>query len=76
MGEEGAWGGGGGTESFSYSLRKRAYQCISLPHSPPAESDFGPAMLSRELRGYQKSDPGGDSYCVGCLGQTPVSQPE
>ena len=31
-----------------------------------------PTMLSRnrDQWGYQKSDPGGDHYYVGCLGQT------
>ena len=35
-----------------------------------------PIMLNREQKGYQKSDPGGDHYYVGCLGQTRVSLPE
>ena len=36
---------------------------------PRAKSNFWPTMPSREQRGYQKSDPGGDHYYVGCLGQ-------
>ena len=43
---------------------------------PRAESDFWPTMPSREQMGYQKPDPGGDHYYVGCLRQTPVSLPE
>ena len=39
-------------------------------------SDFWPTILGREYRSYQKSDPGGDHYYVGCLGQTRVSLPE
>ena len=46
------------------------------PPPPPAESDLWPTMPSREHRGYQKSDPGGDQYCAGCLGKTGVSLPE
>ena len=30
-----------------------------------AESDLWPTLTSREQRGYQKSDPGGDHYYVG-----------
>ena len=39
----------------------------------PAESDFPPTTASREQRSYQKSDPGGDHYYIGCLGETRVS---
>ena len=37
---------------------------------------FSPPELNREQRGYPKSDPGGDHYYVGCLGQTRVSLPQ
>ena len=57
----------------SYSLHKEPIGCISPSR---AESNFWPTMPSREQRGYQKSDPGGDHYYVGCLGQTRVSLPE
>ena len=51
--------------------------CISTPSSPGAGSDFLPALLSREQRCYQKSDPGVDHYYAGChLGQTRVSLPQ
>ena len=65
-------------ERESYSLHKEPIGCISsLTHSPhPAESDFWPKMLSREQRGYQKSDPGGDHYYVCYLGETHVLLPE
>ena len=36
---------------------------------------FWLTMLSTEQRAYQKSDPGGDHYYVGCLGQTCTSLP-
>ena len=47
-------------------------------HQPPLEPNpiFWPTTPNREQRGYQKSDPGGDHYYVGCLGQTRVSLPE
>ena len=66
------------TENKSYCLHKEHVGCISsLPPTPPppfpqAESHVWPTMPSREQRGYQKSDPGGDHYNVGCLGQTSV----
>ena len=76
-------------ERKSYSLHKEPVGCISSPPPPPpppkkkekkkekeAESDVWPTMPSREQRGYQKSDPGGDHYYVGCLGQTGVCLPE
>ena len=47
---------------------------VSVP--PGTESDFWPTPPSREQRGYQKSDPGGDHYYVGCLDQTRVSLSE
>ena len=47
---------------------------VSVP--PGTESDVWPTLPSREQRGYQKSDPGGDHYYVGCLGQTRVSLSE
>ena len=47
-----------------------------LGASVGAKSDVWSTMPSREQRGYQKSDPGGDHYYVGCLGQTRVSLPE
>ena len=56
-----------------YSLQKETIGCISPLR---AESNFWPTMPSREQRGYQKSDPGGDHYYVGCLGQTRVPLPE
>ena len=68
--------GGGGEEwrdRKSYSLRKEPIGCIT---SPGAESEVWPTMPRREQRGYQKSDPGGDHYYVGCLGQTRVSLPQ
>ena len=50
----------------------KSLSCVyrSQPHLPPhgAESNFWSIMLNREQRGYQKSDPGGDHYYVGCLG--------
>ena len=55
------------------SLHREPIGCIS---PSGAESDFWPTMPGREQRGYQKSDPGGDHYYVGCLGQTRVSLPE
>ena len=39
---------------------------------PRAKSDYWLSVLSREERGYQKYDSGGDHYYVGCLGQTCV----
>ena len=44
----------------------------SVPHPTPppgTESNFWPTMPSREQSGYPKSDPGGDPYYAGCLGQ-------
>ena len=64
-----------GQRRKSYSLYKKPIGCIS-PHTlplPDAVFDFRPSVLSREQRACQKSDPGGDNYCVGCLGQTRVS---
>ena len=76
----GGGGGGGGrrkkreTHRESHSLHKKHQ---SPPPPPqPAKSNFWPTMLSREQRGYKKSDPGGDHYYVGCLGHTRVSLPE
>ena len=75
----GRWGGQG---RKSNSYRKEPIGCISSPPTPThpplpgTESDVWPTMPSREQRGYQKSDPGGDHYYVGCLGQTRVSLPE
>ena len=69
-------------ERVSYSLQKETVGCISsLPPPPPntpteAQANFWPTVLSGERRGYQKPDPGGDHYYVGCLGQTRVSLPE
>ena len=72
-------GGGRGVERRkSYSLYKEPTGSIS-PHTlplPQAVFDFRPSVLSREQRACQKSDPGGDHYYVGCLGQTRVSLPE
>ena len=56
-----------------YSLHKEAIGYFS---PPGAERDFWHTMLSREQKGYQKSDPGEDQYYVGCLGQTLVLLPE
>ena len=56
-----------------YSLQKETIGCISPLR---AESTFWPTMPSRKQRGYQKYDPGGDHYYVGCLGQTRVPLPE
>ena len=63
-------------ERECYSFHKEPFGWISVPHTPGAESNVWPTIPSREQRGYQKSDPGGDHYHVGCLGQTPVSLPE
>ena len=38
-----------------------------------ARPNFWPTVPSRGQRNYQKSDPSGDHYYVGCLGQTCVS---
>ena len=46
------------------------------PPHPPAKSDVWPTMPSRKQMSYQKPDPGGDHYYVGCLGQTRVLLPE
>ena len=54
----------------SYFLHKEPVGCIS---PPGAESDVWSTVPSREQRGYQKSDPGGDNYYDGSLGQTCVS---
>ena len=54
--------------------RRKSYSLTS--HPPPTESDFWPTMLSREQRGSQKSDPGGNHYYVGCLCQARVLIPE
>ena len=59
---------------MSYSLRKEPIGCISTPPPPPPPQPpepnpiFWPTVLSREQKGYQKHDPGGDHYYVGCLG--------
>ena len=64
-------------ERERYTFHKETIMCISTHSSPGAESDFWPALLGREQRCYQKSDPGGDHYYAGCrLGQTRVSLPE
>lgn len=45
---------------------------LGVPVLPGAQSDFWPTVLSRGRRGYQKSEPGGDHYDVGCLWPTHV----
>ena len=61
-------------EKKSYSLHKDPIGCTS--HPLPTESDFWPTMLSREQRGYQNSDSGGNHYYVGYLCQARVLIPE
>ena len=47
------------------------------PHHPrPRPCIFLAHKARKERRGYQKSDPGGEHYYVGCLGLTRVSLPE
>ena len=62
----GGGGGDGETESCTPFIKSL------LGASLGVKSDFWPTMPSRGQRGYQKSDPGGDHYYVGCLGQTHV----
>ena len=58
----------GETESHTPFIKEPNGCIISPPR--PAESDVWPTMPSREQRGYQNSDCGGDHYYVGCLHQT------
>ena len=65
----------------SYSLHKEPIGESAPQPSPPRSSprikcDVSTTRLSTEQRGYPKSDPGGDHYYVGCLGQTRLSLPE
>ena len=54
---------------MSYSLRKEPIGCISTPlPAPSAESNFLAHSAKQGAEGYQKPDPGGDHYYVGCLG--------
>ena len=77
-------GGWGGVERQKVVLlSERAYWVHQFPPptphptpSPRTESDVWPTMPSKEQRGYQKSDPGGDHYYAGRLGQTRISLPE
>ena len=48
----------------------------SPPPPPPPPNQILYLSHNAKQRGYPKSDPGGDSYYVGCLGQTRVSLPE
>ena len=47
----------------------------SLPETNPILTHNAKQRAEGLIR-YQKSDPGGDHYYVGCLGQTRVSLPE
>ena len=59
---------------------KSLLDALVLPssHPPPLPKKKTIFLCARNAkqRGYQKSDPGGDHYYVGCLGQTHVSLPE
>ena len=67
-------GGRGGGGKGKKERRKSDFLRIGCITTPGAESEFWPALLSREQRGYQKSHRGGDHY-VDFLGQTRVSLP-
>ena len=77
MKKRGGGGGGGRGGGEKEKKRKKEKKRGEIPtffiksFSPPprAESEFWYTMLSRET---EKSDPGGDHYYVGCLGQTRV----